>query len=457
MPKSITFIAEHQFLNSGNSSRQFRKFDLLKLQIMRILLLSILCAFTGCLPKNIMIYQNPGIGYGPCEPSIFINPAKPDNIVAGAIINTYHYSFDGGKSWTTDHLSSSHGVYGDPCITADQKGRFYYLHLANPLNSGNLNGPRILESIVVQRSDDGGKSWNDGAAIGLNPPKQQDKEWAVVNPANNDIYVTWTQFDVYGSADPDCYSQILFSKSSDLAESWSKPIQLNEISGDCIDDDNTVEGAVPSVGPNGEIYVAWSYQDKIYFDRSTDGGASWLDQDIVVASQPGGWNIDVQGVGRANAMPVTGVDLSGGPHHGTIYVSWGDARNGADNIDIFLAYSKDGGNSWSEPVQVNRDATHSQQFFPWMAVDPITGRIYIVYYDRSQYDDLRTDVVVAASKDGGKHFKNMRISEKPFIPPGDTDFFGDYNNISAYDGKVRPIWTHYENGKLSIWTALINL
>ena len=424
---------------------------------MKYLLLAILCTSLGCLPKNVMIYENKGLAYGPCEPSIFINPANPDNVVAGTIMNYFHYSSDGGKSWQTDLLHSSHGVYGDPCIIADQNGAIYYLHLANPLNSGSLQGPRILESIVVQRSDDSGKSWNDGAAIGLNPPKQQDKEWAVANPFNEDIYVTWTQFDTYGDPSPDCQTHILFSKSDDRAETWSAPIRLNQLAGNCIDDDHTAEGAVPSVGPKGEIYVAWSLNDIIYFDRSTDGGATWLTEDIKIAEQPGGWNIDIEGVGRANAMPVTGVDLSGGKHHGTIYVNWGDARNGADNIDIFLAYSEDGGDTWSTPIKVNRDATHSQQFFPWMAVDPKTGHIYIVYYDRSQYDDLRTDVVVAMSKDGGRHFKSMRVSEKPFIPPGVDQFFGDYNNISAYDGKVRPIWTHYENGKLSVWTALIDL
>jgi hypothetical protein len=33
---------------------------------------------------------------------------------------------------------------------------------------------------------------------------------------------------------------------------------------------------------------------------------------------------------------------------------------------------------------------------------------------------------------------------------------GDYNNISAYNGMVRPIWTELHDGKLSVWTALLN-
>jgi len=91
-----------------------------------------------------------------------------------------------------------------------------------------------------------------------------------------------------------------------------------------------------------------------------------------------------------------------------------------------------------------------------MDVDPVTGAIYVVYYDRAPYDDFKTDVVLASSTDGGRTFKNEVISESPFITPGQFVFFGDYNNISAYGGKVRPIWTRYENSKLSIWTALID-
>jgi prepilin-type processing-associated H-X9-DG protein len=36
-------------------------------------------------------------------------------------------------------------------------------------------------------------------------------------------------------------------------------------------------------------------------------------------------------------------------------------------------------------------------------------------------------------------------------------FFGDYNNITAVDGHVRPIWTREVDGVLSVWTALLDL
>ncbi len=107
-------------------------------------------------------------------------------------------------------------------------------------------------------------------------------------------------------------------------------------------------------------------------------------------------------------------------------------------------------------MKVNNDNTATHQFFPWMDVDPVTGAIYIIYYDRSPYTNTLTDVVLATSIDGGRTFTNETISASPFHTPGAFVFFGDYNNICAYNGKIRPIWTRYENRKLSIWTAIID-
>lgn len=406
--------------------------------------------------KNIKIYeQQSSFEYGPCEPSIFINPKNIQNIVAGSVMDNVHTSFDGGKTWKTNKLKSTLGVYGDPCITADFKGNFYYFHLANP-DGMAYSGKRFLESMVVQKSTDGGKNWTKGIAIGKNNfPKQQDKEWTVVNSNNNEIYLTWTEFDKYGSSDSKHRSRILFSKSIDGAKTWSNVVVLSELEGDALDDDGTVEGAVPALGTKGEIYVSWSFNHKIYFDKSLDDGKTWLTNDVVICEQPGGWNFNVPGLSRVNGMPITCVDTSNSKYKGTIYINFSDQRNGKDNTDIFLTKSADGGATWSTPKKVNNDQTKTHQFFTWMSVDSKTGYIYIIFYDRSKYTNNQTDVMLAVSKDGGNTFTNTIISEKPFIPKS-TIFFGDYNNINAYNGIVRPIWTRYDNDKLSIWTCLVN-
>jgi hypothetical protein len=406
--------------------------------------------------KNIKIFgRQLGYGLGPSEPTIFVNPTNTLNIVAGSIINFYHTSFDGGKTWTTNSLKSEYGVWGDPCIVADAKGNFYYAHLSDPEGT-NWRSNKVLDRMVVQKSTDGGKTWSSGAGVGLNAPKQQDKEWLTVNPYNNEIYISWTEFDKYGSKNPMDKSRILFSKSKDDGLTWRKPVVLSQFEGNALDDDLTTEGAVPSVGPNGEIYVAWSYDEKIYFDKSTDGGNTWLKKDIVATNQPSGWNFEVPGLNRTNGMPVTGVDISNSKYRGTIYINFADQRNGKDNTDVFIVKSVDDGNTWSQPIKVNQDTTKTHQFLTWMSVDAKTGYIYILFYDRHKYADTNTDVVLAVSTDGGNSFTNTTISEKPFIARSNV-FFGDYTNLSVYNGVVRPIWTRIDKDTLSVWTALIDI
>lgn len=406
--------------------------------------------------QNIKIAEaQPGDGYGPCEPSIAVNPKNIRNIVAGAILDRVYHSNDGGKTWQSEKLKSSHGVFGDPVIIADWKGDFYYAHLSDPEHEGWASDS-LLDKIVIQKSLDGGKSWSDGSFCGSRHPKDQDKHWLVADPKNNHLLCTWTEFDKYNSADKaKDKSRILFSKSEDGGKSWSNALAINEFDGDCLDDDFTTEGAVPAFGPNGEIYCAWAFDEKLWFDRSLDGGKTWMKKDIEVARQPGGWTLEVPGISRCNGLPILVCDLSNSPNKGTLYLNWGDQKNGADDSDIWLAKSKDGGTTWSKPVRVNNDRTKTHQFLPWLAIDQTNGNLYSVFYDRRNHKDKKTDVYLAISRDGGDTFENLKISESSF-DPSQFVFFGDYNNISAHAGVVRPIWTRMEGATLSVWTALID-
>lgn len=391
----------------------------------------------------------------PCEPSIAISPVNPDIVVAGAILNKVYFSIDGGKTWKRQGMESTYGVYGDPNILATQDGQFYYFHLADPDKKGH-GSPNFLDRIVCQTSTDSGRTWSSGSSIGKNSPKVQDKEWSAEDPRTGRVYVSWTQFDKYNSPDPKDKSNIMISWSDDKGASWSDATRINKKSGDCLDDDKTTEGAVPAVGPDGEVYVAWAWKNKIYFDRSEDAGKTWLKKDIKVAKQPGGWTQDIPGIYRCNGMPITLCDNSEGPNKGTIYICWSDTRSGKDDVDIWSCYSTDKGDSWSDPVRVNDDGPGAMQFFPWMTIDPSTGYLYCVYYDRRSGKGLETEVYVAYSVDGGRSFSNVKISEKPFTP-NPRVFFGDYNDISAEQGNIRPIWTRMSpKGRTSVWTAIIS-
>ena len=403
-------------------------------------------------------YQNvrvddPG-SFDPEEVSIAINPVNPDYLAAGANIDHFFRSTNGGLNWTTSYITSnSFGVWGDPCVVYDELGYLYFGHLSNPPFPGYW-----IDRIVVQRSTNNGLNWNDGAGIGFLNPKNQDKEWLGVDMHSQNykgnIYTTWTEFDNYGSSSPSDSSRIRFSRSTDKGLTWSTAVTLSDKSGDCIDEDNTVEGAVPCVGPNGEIYVSWAGPLGLMFDKSTNGGTNW-GTDVFVSTIPGGWDYAVPGIYRANGLPVTACDTSQSPFRGNIYINWTDQRNGTGNTDVFLAKSTDGGNTWSQVKKVNDDNTTRHQFFTWMTIDQTTGALYFVFYDRRNTTNNLTDVYVARSTDGGETFTNFRVSESSFNPNSGI-FFGDYTNIAAYDKKVYPIWMRLDTNTLTVWTALIN-
>ncbi len=423
---------------------------------MKLVVLYLLLLFTSVI--TFAQHQNIKISgeNAPEETAILINHNNTNEMVAGANINNCSVSYDGGYTWQNQQLSSPYGVWGDPCVILDTNGVYSFFCLSNPPSPPGS----WIDRIVCLQSADSGLTWGNTSYMGLNGGKAQDKEWATVDRANNNIYVTWTQFDVYGSIDPQDSSIIRFSKSTDGGNTWSEAVRINKLAGDCIDRDNTVEGAVPAVGPDGELYVAWVDTFGIKFDRSFDEGLSWLDDDIFVCDVPGGWDYQIPGYNRCNGLPVLVCDTSGGVNNGTLYINWTDQRNGTDDTDVWLVKSIDKGNTWSLPIRVNDDAPGKHQFLTWIDIDQTNGNLYFVFYDRRNYTDHLTDTYMAVSNDGGSSFHNFKVSESPFYP-NSMVFLGDYNNVSAHNNVVRPIWTRMEqtiNGnQLSIWTAIVDL
>jgi hypothetical protein len=83
-----------------------------------------------------------------------------------------------------------------------------------------------------------------------------------------------------------------------------------------------------------------------------------------------------------------------------------------------------------------------------MSIDPITGYIYIVFYDRRNFpiNSTHTELYMATSKDGGETFINEKINDSFFVSNNNI-FAGDYINITAYNGHVHAIWTEEDSAK----------
>jgi hypothetical protein len=421
------------------------KSNSLKLLLLFLFLVAFKNSIGQVLPKPVSSDYRPSN-----EPSIGIDPFA-GRVLVGTNNNQLYLSKDGGFSFQHRTLESSLGVWGDPVIFIDRWGNYFYAHLAR---AKGKKAPEMWDRIVVQKSTNLGDSFSDGVGVGYVPGKMQDKHWLTgdlnkKSPYVDRLYLTWTEFDKYKSADSKDSSRIKFSYSDNFGDTFSKPVIISDSSGDCLDDDNTLEGATIAVGPKGELYCVWAGRGNIYMDISLDGGKTW-GTDQIIAKQIGGWSQQVPFMSRCNSLPFVFVSKKG-----VVNVIFGDARYG--DLDIIGVFSKDGGLTFESPVRINNDPVGNgkDQFMPNFGYDRLKKCFYICYYSRENSDfNMFQEVKMA----GGKKLNKLwytTLSEMPSAPPYKA-FFGDYLDADATDGAIGVVWTERDpkSGVLLVKTTL---
>ncbi|MEN8163875.1 MAG: hypothetical protein ABFS37_07085 [Acidobacteriota bacterium] len=180
-----------------------------------------------------------------------IDPANPDIVWVGTGENNsqrsvsfgdgVYKSLDGGKNWKNLGLETSEHI---GMITIDPRDTdVVYVAAQGPLwKSGGERG--------LYKTIDGGATWKLVLEIspdtGVNEvhidPRHPDTLHASTYQRRRRV---WALLD--GGPESAIY------KSTDAGETWSEALQINEVSGGCLDDDNTTEGAVPAVHDTGSL------------------------------------------------------------------------------------------------------------------------------------------------------------------------------------------------------------
>ncbi len=388
------------------------------------------------------------------EPAVSVNPNNPQQVVAVFQDNAHaSYSQDAGRTWHAAEgvASENYRVSGDVSTTYDNLGHAFICYIAfDKLGTFNYWGHNASRNgVFVRRSLDGGKTWEKQVAVSEYPSEPgipfEDKP-SIVSDATSDshtsdthtsgtnksryagnLYVGWTRWTLTGS-------EIVLSRSSDDGQTWSKPIEIERHPGLPRDDNGAAEGFAGAVGRDGRLYAVWSQDNDILLATSRDGGKTVSRARAIIHTAPIMFAVDT--LERANGFPQIAID----PRSRRLYVTWSDYRNG--DLDVFCSTSTDGGKKWSEPARVNNDPIHdgADQFFQWLAVDPIDGAANVVFYDRRGDPRNRTQTVtLARSTDGGRGFENYAWTADPFEAGG--VFLGDYSGIAASGGRVYGVWT----------------
>jgi len=377
------------------------------------------------------------------EPSIAINPMNPAQVVAGDGAWAA-WSSDSGRTFTPVQPGARGGKRGgDPSYVFDDKGDaflgiLWIDRLGTPGYWGHDPG---ANGIFVRRSPDGGKSWDsttvavkawNGGETGI-CLEDMPRIWADAQPNSpyrGNLYMAWIEWQLTQSV-------VLFSRSTDAGRTWSAPMRISTIPGYPRDDNGAVVGIIGTVAPTGVQYVVWNQGLNVTLAISRDGGRTFEPSRPVFDVGPPyfGGAVGITGVSRAMGFPQVGVDGK----TGTLYVTWSDFTNG--DVDVFIRRSTDEGRTWTAPLRVNDDPIHdgADQFFQWMAVDPVDGAVYVQFYDRrGDPNDRLTSVTLARSTDGATTFTNYRWSDDTF--EGNNTFLGDYEWLVAYGGRVYGTW-----------------
>jgi hypothetical protein len=417
-----------------------------------LLLLPALPAHPQALPAapNAEVHDlTPGPGYF-TEPAIAVNPRNPREVVA-AFQDNAHISFstDSGHHWqaASGIAPENYHVSGDVSVAFDNRGHAIVCYMAfDKLGRFNYwaHGAE-RNGLFVRRALDGGTTWEANHIPIIEHPTKpgipwEDKPYIVADdtdgPHGGNLYVGWTRWTL---AD----SQILLARSTDGGLTWSAPLEINGRRGLPRDDNGALEGFAGAVGSDGTLYTVWSSSGKLQFTLSRDGGQTFAPVRDIIETGP--TMFQVQDFSRANGFPQIAVDRRAGKGS-TLYVSWSDYTNGG--LDVYCATSTDGGRTWAAPVRVNNDAIHNgaDHFFQWMAADPVTGDVDILFYDRRADPKNRAQTVtLARSTDGGRSLVNYAWTSEAF-QTDDSVFMGDYSGIAAYGGRVYGIWTEQPKG-----------
>ncbi|HET8535930.1 MAG TPA: hypothetical protein VFL73_02005 [Solirubrobacteraceae bacterium] len=407
---------------------------------------------------------------------------------------------------------------GDPIAAADDLGNIWVGGLSlcdTPTSRSHIFVNRIAAGANSFRSanaaipfypNDGGGDCGSATEAVQDKPQMTIDNWKS-SPTYGRLYVTWDDLDLQGADKGQIHEVVSFCDTRpdpancDSGSGWSTPVRITDAGGSYITSD-------PAVGPDGTVYVAWwnySADNEIGIDRCSPpsncgSAASWgtdatvaaLSTDVSPALQshqvPFACPIMAQPGGRAAPVPSVAVD-----GNGRLYVAWSDLRAGSgttrcdfndttffgtppspthQTFDSFVATapnyttltndsttpSATRGSRIFNDNDSTPTATNSDDWFPWVAVDPSTNNAYVDVYSTTGDATRRTanfylaTVTPPASGTQPVIGTPKKLTEVPsdysqstdLAPGGCCQFqndYGDYEGLAAAGGVVYPVWT----------------
>jgi hypothetical protein len=458
--------------------------------------------------------NEPTLAIDPRDHSVWTSGANDycTTPTAGDAWAGFYRSTDSGGSWTDSLLPGYAGdtspqgmssplrplvlggalAAGDPVQAWDGNGDLFYM--GNNFNRGILNGNSggtrdNIGSIWVATyaPSDPNDTSTDGsmyvrtvllAKNTFGKGQSHDKTALAVDPVTGNVYAAWSDF--HGNA---C-NQILFSRSTDGGQTFSKPLKLS--SGICNN-----QGPSIAVGTGGHVYVAWQgatggtfFQNAVQgaaFVSSNNYGASFSKARLATTYTPfTSEEFSGNGARQCGDPPFdcpTGFTLPrfdlAPPYlaadnvNGTLVMAF-QAEQPDGQGQIEYSFSTNGGTDWSSNALLDASSS-GHQFFPYLTAS--AGRVSAIWYDSRDdpnYGPLTApcndangvtyaclNVRYAESDDGGQTWSSsIQVTDTPTNPNLEqfggrlVPFFGDYITVAAQGDTIGAVWTDQRDAVL---------
>jgi hypothetical protein len=423
-----------------------------------------------------VVYTN-----GEVEPSVAVNPNKPSNLIGawqqdrwsdgGAHGLVAGFSSNGGKTWGETPLpfaacapgGLSYERASDPWVSIGPDGTAYAISISfNESNNAN--------AVAAATSTNGGKTWgNLRVLIADNAPNFQffnDKESITADPTRAGVaYAVWDRLQTPNGNPRASHNTSaftgpgMFAKTTDGGQSWSTP----QVIVPTAQHQQTIANQIVVDPNNGTLYDFFnlinspnSRPNNVAFVRSTDGGTTWTQPQIVASLLTVGVTDPNTGqlIRTGDIIPEPAID----PTSGRLYVVWQDSRfNGGNFDEVALSTSADGGATWSTPIQVNTNTPSNRPGFTPSVRVSSNGTVGVTYYDfrslGSETATLPTDYWFTSSADHGGSFGHEVHLAGPFdmlTAPNAVGFFvGDYEGLDTSGTTFVPFFVQANSGNAS--------
>jgi len=358
-------------------------------------------------------------------------------------------SFDGGQSWITTLLpgypqdGSDEGLLSplrgyqtacDPIVRAGANGLFYYCGIAfdrdknrSAVFVARYQDNNNLEKVEVKIEGGERKYFGPIQYIDTNLVATGSTSSSFIDMPNmavdiprkgalyGNVYVVYTVFT--NTSQSNTEDKIMFQRSTDGGVTWSTPpVQLSTAG-------ELVQRPVIAVDPidltGKTVYVAFrrfaggSVPDGIIVVRSTNGGQTFSKlPDVVSSFYPFDQGTSTTSF-RTNSYPTMAVgDL------GTVYVAWSQRQGGpSGQARIMISAFRKGGLVWSTPKIVDQTYTGiGHQFMPSLTFS--AWKLMLAWYDQRGDEALDSSQFIEDSSGQRRHTIDVRAAEgKPGVPP----------------------------------------